>query len=258
MANQSLVAIPPDLSNQIVLRRVISSIVEQLDIIVGNKAVIDGSAYVEQKELIERAEQLQTEIKKATDSLDEIELTEGPPGPAGADGASAYQIWLDEGNTGTEQDFLDSLVGPEASLAALSVTKLADQQLPADISYHDITGWTSVQVDSDYSINSGTGEITINTTGLYMIQYNSCLDQYAGNNRTSSYCRLVLNGSLMAGTEQIGYHRQTLHGFNNYSASRIISLTATDVIKLQARNDSASLQQQVLASGTQINIMKIG
>ena len=27
-------------------------------------------------------------------------------------GASAYQIWLDEGNVGTEQDFLDSLVGP--------------------------------------------------------------------------------------------------------------------------------------------------
>ena len=29
----------------------------------------------------------------------------------GADGLSAYQIWLDEGNTGTEQDFLDSLKG---------------------------------------------------------------------------------------------------------------------------------------------------
>jgi hypothetical protein len=28
-------------------------------------------------------------------------------------GASAYEIWLNEGNEGTEQDFLDSLVGPE-------------------------------------------------------------------------------------------------------------------------------------------------
>ncbi len=36
----------------------------------------------------------------------------GPAGPAGADGAdglSAYQIWLGEGNTGTEADFLASL-----------------------------------------------------------------------------------------------------------------------------------------------------
>jgi len=30
-------------------------------------------------------------------------------------GASAYQIWLDAGNTGTEQDFLDSLVGATGS-----------------------------------------------------------------------------------------------------------------------------------------------
>lgn len=31
--------------------------------------------------------------------------------PEGPRGLSAYQIWLAEGNTGTEQDFLDSLVG---------------------------------------------------------------------------------------------------------------------------------------------------
>lgn len=36
---------------------------------------------------------------------------DGTPGRDGADGKSAYQIWLDEGNTGTEQDFLDSLQG---------------------------------------------------------------------------------------------------------------------------------------------------
>jgi hypothetical protein len=35
----------------------------------------------------------------------------GTDGQDGADGLSAYQIWLGEGNTGTEQDFLDSLVG---------------------------------------------------------------------------------------------------------------------------------------------------
>lgn len=34
---------------------------------------------------------------------------DGTDGADGADGESAYQIWLDEGNVGTEQDFLDSL-----------------------------------------------------------------------------------------------------------------------------------------------------
>ena len=46
---------------------------------------------------------------------------QGPQGPAGAngtigvDGKSAYEIWLEEGNTGTEQDFLDSLVGADGA-----------------------------------------------------------------------------------------------------------------------------------------------
>ena len=48
--------------------------------------------------------------------------SDGDPGPPGADGSpgqngeegeSAYEVWLGEGNTGTEQDFLDSLKGDE-------------------------------------------------------------------------------------------------------------------------------------------------
>ena len=35
----------------------------------------------------------------------------GIQGPVGPAGESAYQVWLDEGNVGTEQDFLDSLQG---------------------------------------------------------------------------------------------------------------------------------------------------
>ena len=34
----------------------------------------------------------------------------------GLPGKSAYQVWLDEGNTGTEQDFLDSLEGPQGPI----------------------------------------------------------------------------------------------------------------------------------------------
>lgn len=38
-------------------------------------------------------------------------LLDSVGGGAGAQGDSAYQVWLDQGNSGTEQDFLDSLVG---------------------------------------------------------------------------------------------------------------------------------------------------
>lgn len=38
---------------------------------------------------------------------------QGPQGETGMDGLSAYEIWLAEGNTGTDQDFLNSLIGPQ-------------------------------------------------------------------------------------------------------------------------------------------------
>ena len=34
--------------------------------------------------------------------------TSGPPGP---DGKSAYEVWLEQGNVGTEADFLESIKG---------------------------------------------------------------------------------------------------------------------------------------------------
>ena len=42
-------------------------------------------------------------------------LLQGPAGQDGADGKSAYQIWLDAGNTGSEQDFLNSLKGKDGT-----------------------------------------------------------------------------------------------------------------------------------------------
>lgn len=37
----------------------------------------------------------------------------GLPGPEGGDGPSAYQVAIENGFEGTEQEWLDSLVGPE-------------------------------------------------------------------------------------------------------------------------------------------------
>ena len=41
--------------------------------------------------------------------------TPGATGAAGTPGESAYQVWLDNGHTGTPQDFLDSLAGAAGS-----------------------------------------------------------------------------------------------------------------------------------------------
>ena len=45
--------------------------------------------------------------------------------PTGPEGDSAYQVWLDQGNTGTEQDFLDSLK-PDPADIAIEVAPLID------------------------------------------------------------------------------------------------------------------------------------
>jgi len=42
-----------------------------------------------------------------------VDYFDGAPGADGVDGASAYEAWLAQGNQGTEQDFLNSLVGPK-------------------------------------------------------------------------------------------------------------------------------------------------
>ena len=50
-------------------------------------------------------------LEQWLESLKGAPGTPGAPGVNGNDGKSAYQIWLDAGNTGNESDFLNSLKG---------------------------------------------------------------------------------------------------------------------------------------------------
>jgi hypothetical protein len=49
----------------------------------------------------------------------------GPQGPAGANGQSAYDLWLAQGNTGTQQDFLNSLQGTTGAQGPIGLTGAA-------------------------------------------------------------------------------------------------------------------------------------
>lgn len=48
----------------------------------------------------------------------------GDPGSNGNDGKSAYQTWLDLGNSGTEQDFINSLKAPSATPVKRAATSV--------------------------------------------------------------------------------------------------------------------------------------
>lgn len=59
------------------------------------------------------------------DFLNSLKGSKGDPGDDGAPGAagkSAYQAWLDAGNTGDEQDFLDSLVGESGTTPEITIS----------------------------------------------------------------------------------------------------------------------------------------
>lgn len=49
--------------------------------------------------------------------LESLKGAPGTPGENGTNGKSAYQIWLDAGNTGNESDFLNSLNGTDGKSA---------------------------------------------------------------------------------------------------------------------------------------------
>lgn len=66
-----------------------------------NKAEVDGMDL-----------KIQREENSETIDLFSVEL---PIGIVGKDGLSAYEIWLNEGNTGTEEDFLASLKGEDGA-----------------------------------------------------------------------------------------------------------------------------------------------
>ena len=61
----------------------------------------------------------------------------GPTGATGSDGKSAYEVWIDAGNTGTEADFLNALVGPQGQ------TGPEGPQGPAGVGLNNKGAWVS-------------------------------------------------------------------------------------------------------------------
>lgn len=74
MANQSLISVPPNVEDPVVLRRYLSRLVEQLDVIVGNRGGSEFS-YVDNQQLVEESLRLQSLLEQARASLDLLNQT---------------------------------------------------------------------------------------------------------------------------------------------------------------------------------------
>ena len=82
----------------------------------------------------------------------------GQDGTQGAPGLSAYEIWLNAGNTGTEQDFLDSLVGNKDDAPNESVPthyKNTHEYLENDVNLSNTGNGTYTEHEKNWDKHNG-------------------------------------------------------------------------------------------------------
>lgn len=86
----------------------------------------------------------------------EEDFLESLKGESGKDGKSAYEAWLDAGNTGTEEDFLDSLKGADGTMSFEDLTDEQKESLKGEEGKSAYQSW----LDQG---NAGTEEDFINS-----------------------------------------------------------------------------------------------
>jgi hypothetical protein len=79
---------------------------------------------------------------------------DGENGLAGENGLSAYEIWINAGNTGTEADFLASLTGPQGEQGPQGVQGTAGQDVTPAIETSDYIVCSNELCVNDYLLNN--------------------------------------------------------------------------------------------------------
>ena len=108
-------------------------------------------------------------------------LSYAPSGIQGIQGLSAYDVWINQGNTGTQQDFLDSLVGATGAVGPQGNT---GPQGASGISAYDVwinQGNTGTQQDFLDSLVGATG-----ATGAQGIQGLSAYEVWIAQGNTGT------------------------------------------------------------------------
>lgn len=103
--------------------------------------------------------------------------SQGLPGTDGLDGKSAYEIWLDQGNSGTEQDFLDSLKGEQGPAVSFSIANMSGW-LPAPA--YD-SGWLNNWTDygGDYWLMNLTHGLNTTEVLVYVFgRFNETIGEF--------------------------------------------------------------------------------
>lgn len=90
-------------------------------------------------------------------------IPRGTQGEAGVAGKSAYEIWLEAGNTGTEEDFLNSLKGEQGEDGFSPVVTVTDIEGGHNVAIEDANGVQNFEVldgkDAEQKIYTTIGDL---------------------------------------------------------------------------------------------------
>lgn len=140
MANQSIIAVPPNVENPTVLRRFLEKLVEAVDSSYGYRAG-DATSFVDQEKLVEEANKLTAQLQSAADQLEE----------AGADLSTDFSDTIADIN-----DEIDTLTNRIAAAEDYTAIKGFVLEFTVDAS-------NNVVMSLDYNIDTGTDL----STGIY-------------------------------------------------------------------------------------------
>lgn len=100
-------------------------------------------------------------------------------GNSGQDGKSAYEVWLDLGNNGSEQDFINSLVGPKGEQGVSGTNGLSAYQIWLSLGN---TGTEAQFISSLTGPVGPAGSPGVNASGIYIVEFlNPCGAEFAND-----------------------------------------------------------------------------
>ena len=112
-----------------------------------------------------------------------------------------------------------------------------------------------------FSLNTTTGELAINKTGIFKIDYRATADTNDGTRRTTETLLEIDTGSGFAeisaslgSSRAYSYNRNNASGENTASAQAILNVTTGDVIRIRIRRSNGTGIVQTVPSGTSISV----
>jgi hypothetical protein len=250
MANQSVVAVPPNVDDPTVLRRFLSRLVEQLDIVLGNRAG-PNDQYVSQEQLLEQAINLAKALSDAElaleQALERLELVDELIVEELSKRITALEEELEAVKVAVAENFVQAGYGGIGVNAPTNIGTV-------NTTFQTITGFDTLLVDPPKNV---TNELSSNGLRLLIenvweLKGKVSLEFDEVNNGRKIQLRLFNLTTGVPGTSVFNYFVGRNQGGENLDISIVGDITASagDIIQLQVGTDGDTFNNVVNIGST--------